>query len=347
MNIFKFLSFVILSLILCSQSFSIDNNELKESVAKLMNVKFNDIKLKKQKLGMTSSQSYICEINGQKYILKLFKKRTKSEQRKNEMESVKILSKLDLGPKLVAAAEDDSFYIREYTKGKLVKSSDFQNEKVLINFAKALKKLHSYNTDMESQKTLINRSEKHYKSIMKKKVALPFGFEKSYAKFQELYSKLPNQKGFCHNDLNPLNILISKNGEVSFIDLENCGNANVYEELGYATLLCGISDKNLELFLKSYLERNPSQTEIAAVKLAQKLVSFLTFAVWLDFSESKKDKKIPIETRRKALNDLLNSKDLKTAEDFINENKTVSIKSRNKMLIKQYALAFYKRYLNL
>ncbi len=346
MNIFRILGIAILFLALCTQSFSIDYNELKESVAKLMNVKSKDIKLKEQKLGMTSSQNYIFEIDNQKYILKLFKKQTKSEQRKNEIESVKILSKLNLGPKLISVAADDSFYIREYTEGKIAKAFDFQNEKTLINLAKALRKLHDYNTDVESQKTLVNRLEKHYKSIMKKKIALPSKFENSYAEFQDLYLKLPNQKRFCHNDLNPLNILISKSGEISFIDLENCGNANVYEEFGYVTLLCGISDKDLSLFLENYLERTPLQTELHAVKLAQKLVSFLTSIVWFDFSESKKDKKIPIETRQKSLDDLLNSKDLKTAEDFINASETVSVKSKNKLLIKQYALAFYKRYLN-
>lgn len=347
MNIFKIFGIMVFSLALYEQNVSIANNTLKDSIAKLMNINQKDIKLKKQKFGMNSSQNYIFEANNQKYVLKLFKKRTKLEFRKNEIESVKIFSKLGLGAKLIAVAEDNSFYIREYTDGKIVKSSDFQNQKFLINFAKALKKLHDYDTDITSPKSLEYCLEKHYQSIIKKKIALPSNFEKVYKECKELYLKLPKRKGFCHNNLNPHNIIISENGNISFIDLVNCGISNIYEELGYVTLLCGIFDKNLQLFLENYLGTQASQKEFEVVKLAQKLVSFLTSLVWFDFSETKKDKKISIEERQQFLDDLLKSKDFKSAEDFIKDGKIVSIKSRNKLLVKQYALAFYKNYLQL
>lgn len=346
-NIFKIFGIMVFSLALYGQNVSIANNTLKDSIAKLMNINQKDIKLKKQKFGMNSSQNYIFEINNQKFVLKLFKKRTKLEFRKNEIESVKIFSKLGLGSKFIAVAEDNSFYIREYTDGKIVKPSDFQNQKFLINFAKALKKLHDYDTDITSPKSLEYCLEKHYQSIIKKKIALPSNFEKAYKECKELYSKLPKRKGFCHNNLNPHNIIISENGNISFIALSNCGISNIYEELGYVTLLCGIFDKNLQLFLENYLGTQASQKEFEVVKLAQKLVSFLTSLVWFDFSETKKDKKISIEERQKFLDDLLKSKDFKSAKDFIKDGKIVSIKSRNKLLVKQYALAFYKNYLQL
>ena len=341
--------FVILisSMTLFIQDTSLANDQLRGSIAKLMKVESKYVKLKKQKLGMTSSQNYIFEINKQKFVLKLFKKRIKLESRKNEIEAIKILSKLELGPKLVAIAGDNSFYIREYANGGIAKPSDFQNEKFLINLAKTLRKLHNYNTNINTKKTLENRLEKHYNSIKRKKIALPSGFEESYEKFKALYAKLPKYNGFCHNDLNPLNIIASENGVISFIDLENCGNANIYEELGYITLLCGIFDENLKFFLKNYFEKESVQTELEAIKLAQKLTCLLTSVVWFDFSESKKDKKMPIETRQKSLDDLLNSVDLKSAKSFITEGKTISIRSRNKLLIKQYALAFYKLYLTI
>lgn len=317
---------------------------LSESVAKTMEVEKDKIKLKKSGFGMTSSGTYTFELNDEKYIVKIFKKRIKPEAREREIENVKIIAKLGLGSEFVKSAEDNSYYIRKFTKGRIAKPRDFKNEDTLISLAKALKKLHEYKADFQARTQLV-RFEKHYKSIMKKKVALPSGFEKEVERYKELLLSLPQRIGFCHNDLNRFNIIVSEDGGISLIDLANCGNANVFEELGYVTLLLGIQDENMNIFLKSYFERDPNEAELNAVKLAQKLTCFLTAVVWLDFSETKSDKKTPIETRRKALDDLLKSKDFKTAEEFIKEGEFVSVKSEDKLQIKQYAMAFYKKYL--
>lgn len=55
-NIFKIFGIMVFSLALYGQNVSIANNTLKDSIAKLMNINQKDIKLKKQKFGMNSSQ---------------------------------------------------------------------------------------------------------------------------------------------------------------------------------------------------------------------------------------------------------------------------------------------------
>ncbi len=325
---------------------SVKANTLPDSVAQLMKITPKEIDLKKQRKGMTSAGTYSFKLNGKEYILKVFSKRQNQESRQKEIDSVKIFSELNLGAKFVANNPDNSFYIREFVQGKPFKYEYLQDDKNLVTLAKALKKLHGHKTDLTSRNQL-NRAEKHYDRIIKKKIAMPTSFEDSYNKFKTLNASLIVESGFCHNDLNPHNILLSDNGNINFIDSSNAGNSNIYEELGYVTMLNGVLGEKLETFLNAYFGRAPSQDELNAVKLSQKLVCFLTSLVYFDFSESKKDKDIDLKTKIKTLDDVLNSDSQESALDMIKEDKYVSIKSRPKDPVKQYALAFYKSFLNM
>ena len=107
---------------------------------------------------------------------------------------------------------------------------------------------------------------------------------------KDLIKSLKVTEGFCHNDLNPQNIILTPEGKIYLIDFANSGYSNTYEDLGYLTLLNGISEQKLEQFLTAYYERKPTQEEMAQIKLAQKVVCFVSATVYFDFSESEKDK---------------------------------------------------------
>lgn len=322
----------------------VNSQTLPDSVALLMKTSPKDIELKKQRKGSTPAGNYSFQLNDKKYIVKVFAKRQNSESRQKEIEAVKIFSNLGIGAKFVASNSDNSFYVREFVQGKTLKYENLQNDETLVTLAKALRKLHAYECEFAS-KNQLNRAEKHYARIIKKKIATPSFFGDSYENYKKHSDSLAIKPGFCHNDLNPHNIIVSDNGSISFINLENCGNSNTYEELGYVTMLNGIFGEKLETFLKTYFDSDPTQDDLNAVKLSQKLVSFLTSLGYFDFSESKKDKDIEIKTRIKTLDDLLDSDALKSAVEFIKEDKYISVKSRQKDLVKQYALAFYENFL--
>ena len=326
-----------LSSSICAENF------IKDSVAKAMDVSPNKIEFKNLRKGMTSAKNLKFDLEGKQYIAKVFHKRKKEEAKEKEIAAVKIFSDLNLGTKLVAAAKDNSFYIREYVPGKTLKFADVQNEKVLKNTAKAMKKLHEFKSDVSSR-NLESRAEKHFKSINKKDIAVPTGFEKSFEQFKNLCSKLKNSKGFCHNDLNPHNILLTDDERILFIDFGNSGMGNIYEELGYFTALSGIFDDALSKFLDFYFERKATKDELETVKLAQKIVLFVSACVYFDFSETKNDKKIKKEKRIEKLDSLLKSGDLPAVFDIIKNNKVPSVRIRNKDRVRQYALACYKEF---
>lgn len=335
-----------ISFLLLNFSFATEN-ELKISVAELMNVETKQIELKKQTEGMTSSQSYSFTLNDKKYIVKIFAEKHNLEYRKKEVNVTKIFSDLGLGAKLIAVGDKHSFYIREYLPGRTLKYSDLQDNKTLITLAKALRKLHKHKEagEIKPSRTLLDRAEKHFQSLVKKDIATPSGFEESYTKFKGLIKSLKVTEGFCHNDLNPQNIILTPEGKIYFIDFANSGYSNTYEDLGYLTLLNGISEKKLEQFLTAYYERKPTQEEMAQIKLAQKVVCFVSATVYFDFSESEKDKGIDKKTRTENLDKMMKSPEVKSMIEYIKENKVVSVKSQRKDDVKRYAISCYKHWL--
>ncbi len=321
-------------------------NTLENSIAKLMKVEPKQIELKRQTKGMTSSQNYSFELDGKKYVVKIFGKKCNPKYKLKEIEAAKTFSDLGLGSKLVAVGNKNSFYIREYIPGETLEYKDLKDDKVLETLAKAVRKIHGTKNDAQAR-GLLERAQKHCKKIAKKKIATPNGFKSSYEKFKEMLKSLTVSNGFCHNDLNPHNIILTPEGKIYVIDFGNSGYSNIYEELGYVTLLNGITGEKLERFLTVYYGRNPTSEEISQVKLAQKLVCFVSAAVYFDFSETKKDKKIDINLRQERLDKLLKSNDLRSVMDYIKNEEIVSIKSRKKNLIKRCAVAFYKSFLEM
>lgn len=129
---------------------------------------------------------------------------------------------MGLGAKLIAVSDKNSFYIRGYIPGKTLEYNDLRDDTVLENLASALRKLHGHKCSCnELAGGLLGRAEKHYKRIAKKKIAVPSDFEKSYENFKEIIKSLKISNGFCHNELNPHNILLTPEEKISFVDFAN------------------------------------------------------------------------------------------------------------------------------
>lgn len=319
-------------------------DSLVESVAKLMNVKTDQITLKKQGRSCSSPQVYSFEVDGKKYLVKTFGKRQNAESRKREIGATKIFSDLGLGTRLVAVGDDNSFYIREYIAGRTLRSKDFQDDSILKAVATSLKKLHGYKSEVTAE-SLLEQTKKHCDRITKKKIATPSGFDKSYEEFQSALKSRGMVNGFCHNNLNPHNMLLADNGKIYFINLGRIGNSNIYDELAYVTLFSGISGEKFNEFLKVYYDRSPTRAEVDSIKQAQKLVCFASAATYFDFSESKEDKDTYLKSKVKGLDDMLKSKNLESFSTLVTGDKVPGLRTRDKNAIKQCALALYTKYL--
>ncbi|MBQ9335462.1 MAG: phosphotransferase [Alphaproteobacteria bacterium] len=317
------------------------------AIAELMHVKPDQIALQRQGKATKTMQIYSFKLNGKKYIVKFLTNKHKFANMKKEIEMLRTLSELGVGAKLVAVGAENDCYIREYVPGKTLKCKDIQDDKVLIAFAKAVRKLHEYKSKDETMtRNLLQRTEKYVNKIAKYKIATPPEFNKAYSKFKKMFKSLKVTKGFCHNYLNPRSVLLTADGNIYFIKFNHCGCSNVIEELGYLTFSGNIVGDKLKKFLEEYYGRHPKKEEIEQIELAQKLVCFSISAQCFASSETKNDYKKDIKAKQKALAEIEKTTDKELLQEYIKQGKIISRYSRNKDFVKKYAIACYKTFLS-
>ena len=339
---------ICLATVFLSSNMSISMEDKQTNVvAELMHVKPDQITLKQNSKAARTMQIYSFELNSKKYIVKFLTKKHNVANMKKEIETLRTLSELGLGAKLVAVSAESDCYIREYILGKTLKYKDIQDDKVLISLAKAVRKLHEYKSnDDTSSQNLLQRTEKYVDKIAKYNIATPPEFDKAYNKFQKMFQSLKVVKGFCHNYLNPRSVLLTTDGNVYFIKFNYCGYSNVNEELGYLTFMGNIVGEKLKKFLKEYYGRSPKKEEVEQIELAQKLVCFSLAAQCFASSETKNDYKKDIKEKQKALAEIEKTTDKELIQEYVKQGKIISRYTRNKDFVKKYAIACYKSFLS-
>ena len=316
------------------------------AVAELMHVKPDQIALQRHGKATKTMQIYSFELNGKKHIVK-FLTNNKFANMKKEIETLRMLSELGVGAKLVAVGAENDCYIREYVPGKTLKCRDIQDDKVLIALAKAVRKLHEHKIKDETiSQNLLQRTGKYVDKIAKYNIATPPEFNKAYSNFKKMFKSLKVTKGFCHNYLNPRSVLLTADGNIYFIKFNHYGCSNVIEELGYLTFSGNIVGDKLKKFLEAYYGRHPKKEEIEQIELAQKLVCFSRATQCFDSSETKNDYKKDIKEKQKALAEIEKTTDKELLQEYIKQGKIISRYSRNKDFVKKYAIACYKTFLS-
>ncbi len=297
--------------------------------------------------GMTSAQLFVFSLAGKKYVLRTMKKHHPLQERLNEVKAHSIAESIGIAPKLLYVDPDYGFVIMDFVDGHTITRSELNDECNLKKLGLMLAKLHNYSGDFDGYRPQTARARKHYKRAVRKKgVAFPSDYDRLYNDFiREGETIAKTDQVLCHGDLNAANILASKTGEIFIIDWPSATIDNRYTDLGYLTFLNGLDEAKSQVFLEAYLGRKARAPEWEKLKQAQRRTRFLTSVVWFDFSESEEDKHIPKSQRVANLDKLLQSPDLMTAEDYIQQQIVVSPASKDTKAIRLFALGFLKSYL--
>lgn len=298
--------------------------------------------------GMTSTKIFLVTLKDRKWILRTLNPKHDMVSKMNEIRAHNYAAKIGLAPPLDYVDKKFQFMMMPYVEGHTLNLEDLRDPKVLMKIGKSLAKLHRYQKgEFNQYRPQIDRAKKHFERAQKKEVALPSIHKELYEKYYKEGIELnKNAKDLvlCHADLNPANIIIAKNGAIYFIDWTSATLDNRYTDLGYFSLVNGLSDDQSRILLSAYFANSLTDFQWKMFRNAQRRTSFLTATVWFDFSESKQDKIIPKKERIKKLDTLLEDPRLKTGLEYAASHEVVSPTSGSEEVIRLYALGFLKTY---
>lgn len=295
------------------------------------------------KTHLKPKQVFEIESNGKHYIFRKFSQKNSTKRKVKEIQMAQIVSQAGFGPRFIGAPHNNEFYIVEFA-GCALTYNDLSDE-MLRNIGKTIRKMHDFKF-AEKGRSQCDRLKKHYKRCLRKRIALPSGFKNAYDDYIKHNDETDSQLGFCHGNLNPSNIRINEDKEITFINWKNAGNGDVYEDIGYFILTNGLNDDQVSIFMEGYLGRAPNSNDINKAKNAANKTCLLTASVWFEFSEDANDKKIPLKTRISILDGMTNSDKIRDVFEYPRTSEVPYIFSKNKGDIKQYAISAWAQYNN-
>ncbi|UNM06400.1 MAG: phosphotransferase [Holosporaceae bacterium] len=114
--------------------------------------------------------------------------------------------------------------------------------------------------------------------------AYPKAYEKLYNHYDENAPGWPGCRlVFGHGDLNLTNMLMTKAGDIYFIDWPNASMENRFIELGALTFWAGMDTASTKKFLTHYFGAEPTKEQLKDLSWGQRRAAFYVATMWLRF----------------------------------------------------------------
>lgn len=313
------------------------------------NYKKKDVLITPLKSGLSSTSTYILQVNQQKFVIREFNKKYDKERKLNEIVAHKYASdEIQISPKILYIHPDVKFMIIEYIDGRAITRNDLKNPDIIRILAKLIRNLHNYKGEFIQYRPQSARAEKDYNKALSNDIAFPMVFTELYKEYIQEGQKMLLQKKdivLCHSDLSPENIMISNDNKIYIIDFTAASWDYRYNDLGYFALLNGLNEKQKQLLLSEYFDNKIDSHNLENFNKAISRTYFLTSLVWFVFSEKPEDKEVSKELRIQVLDDLLQNNSIKEGAEYIENNEIVPLYSEDKESLRLYALGFLKTYI--
>lgn len=303
----------------------------------------SQVSFRKLGSGLVGNLSYLFDLNNKRYILHVLDQNLDIKTRKSQIDLQNKLSLTGITPETFYNDSEYKIMLRPYIPGVSLQKKDLNNYQTIKSFAKSLKDLHNYKGNFKAKYDQAKRTQIHYDLIQKNQNAVPSIYSKLYKNYQaetKILAKMPQVLN--HGDLSAENIIIENGGKIYLIDWTAATRDNRFADLGYFALINGLTKDQETLLLNSYFGREANKNEQYRFEQSKKRTSFMLATYWFALSENEEDKKLPMQQRVANLDKLMESSDLKTGEQYINEGKFVAPYSDNVKAKKLYALAFLK-----
>ena len=178
----------------------------------------------------------------------------------NEVKSMMAAEKVGLVPKVYFSDTKLGIFIIDYIDDKKLSIEDRANPKTYIEISKLLQKIHSVSSSLSHADTF-----DYYKFVKEKAGIVDNNLSKEIMRKLSLVKKVLTDysfRVFCHNDLNPNNILRDDKG-FWIIDWEDASIGNPYLDLATVSNFFIYHDKLENLYLRIYFNGKPSDQELA------------------------------------------------------------------------------------
>lgn len=202
--------------------------------------------------GGLTNQSYLIEIKGRKYVLRINAGSSNSLDidRAQEVRAIKVASDALVAPKPFFVSSKFEFIVTEYVEGRVWTTDDLKFQSKLSKLARLLASIHALSTITGR----LSISEK----VAAYRRAQNFSYPELEKLEKEIFSvvnQISNQQTdhcLCHNDLLISNIIETEKGRLIALDWEYAAMGSPYFDL--AVVIDGqlFHEKWIEFFLAEY-----------------------------------------------------------------------------------------------
>lgn len=234
--------------------------------------------------GFSSAKIYKVMDGDKSYVLRILPTKFAIERRMAEHQGHKIAASLGVAPKVIYAGPESHVMIMDYIDGRALTVQDMKNTKILKKIADNLRKIHDYKLPFPFAQTQKKRAVRQKTKADKAHAVYPKGYQKLYDHYMKTHRDGPGTDWvFGHGDLNPTNMLLTKEGGLYFIDWPNAAMENRYIELGSLTFWAGMDASSIKTFLTHYFGTSPTQAQLKDLSWGQRRAAFYVATMWLRF----------------------------------------------------------------
>ena len=212
----------------------------------------NGARALKEMGGGPASQTWLVEYERQKWVLRIDSPHaaTIGLDRKAELDVIKMVSKADIGPKLVWADPDQGILITEFIEGPTCSKNEIRDPHHLSKLARLLRHLHalpSAGSTFQAGLAATGYAQEIGTRASSELAEKVLGLESDLMADDPTFS-------LCHNDLNHLNIINTQS--LKLIDWEYAAMGHALFDLAVVIAHHKLDQKTADGFLHEYLGRS-------------------------------------------------------------------------------------------
>ncbi|WP_339672904.1 choline/ethanolamine kinase family protein [Dasania marina] len=243
--------------------------------------------LLRQLEGGLTNQSFLLELAGQRYVLRLFSAQTQqlNINRDAEYTIACLAAQHGLSPAPVYLCPDKNYSITHYVEADLFYYSTKSRADKLQQLAQSLQALHAIPVTGDLPSLIVaDKAERYWQSA--EQLAVSNDLLSHQQCLQDYFRQLPSitVPVLCHNDLVAENVLLSDSG-LHLIDWEYSALGDPYFDLATVILNQQLSQQDEQWFLHSYSGNINEQK----LQQAKQQVRYMEWLWWLLQKQAKQE----------------------------------------------------------